>query len=208
MHKNKDCITSRHAIRRMVWSGYVVLMSEKTNSIKKQLGCLSVKEREIKDLAAEELLRCWHCRSYAWYLKGTPSLGLWYPECSSFDLKGYSDSDYVGYNMDKKSTSGTNVESSSDEISKTIKLEDLSKLMQDVKTSFIDLDSPEDETIIVSNENEMEEEADKYEDTHATSHEETEDSLVPHPSFLKAFQLREVTNQVMLLQSQIQKLQQ
>ncbi|GJV60140.1 retrovirus-related pol polyprotein from transposon TNT 1-94 [Tanacetum coccineum] len=40
------------------------------------------------------------------YLKGTPSLGLWYPKCSSFDLKGYLDSDYAGCNMDKKSTSG------------------------------------------------------------------------------------------------------
>ncbi|GKB50679.1 hypothetical protein Tco_0901432 [Tanacetum coccineum] len=40
------------------------------------------------------------------YLKGTPSLGLWYPKCSSFDLKGYSDSDYAGCNMDRKSTLG------------------------------------------------------------------------------------------------------
>ncbi|GKA86506.1 hypothetical protein Tco_0808217 [Tanacetum coccineum] len=39
------------------------------------------------------------------YLKGTPSLGLWYPKCLGFDLKGYSDSDYVGCNMDMKSTS-------------------------------------------------------------------------------------------------------
>ncbi|GKF13582.1 hypothetical protein Tco_0055044 [Tanacetum coccineum] len=39
------------------------------------------------------------------YLKGTPSLGLWYPKCSGFDLKGYSDSDYAGCNMDRKSTS-------------------------------------------------------------------------------------------------------
>ncbi|GKE78226.1 hypothetical protein Tco_1544346, partial [Tanacetum coccineum] len=39
------------------------------------------------------------------YLKGTPSLGLWYPKCSGFDLKGYSDSDYARCNMDKKSTS-------------------------------------------------------------------------------------------------------
>nr|GEX39309.1 retrovirus-related Pol polyprotein from transposon TNT 1-94 [Tanacetum cinerariifolium] len=42
----------------------------------------------------------------AWYLKGTPSLGLWYPKCSGFDLKRYSNSDYAGCNMDKKSTSG------------------------------------------------------------------------------------------------------
>ncbi|GKB87392.1 retrovirus-related pol polyprotein from transposon TNT 1-94 [Tanacetum coccineum] len=40
------------------------------------------------------------------YLKGTPTLGLYYPKCSSFDLKGYSNSDYVGCNMDIKSTSG------------------------------------------------------------------------------------------------------
>ncbi|GJW63664.1 hypothetical protein Tco_0115548 [Tanacetum coccineum] len=39
------------------------------------------------------------------YLKGTPSLGLWYPKCLGFDLKGYSDFDYVGRNMDRKGTS-------------------------------------------------------------------------------------------------------
>ncbi|GJY61745.1 retrovirus-related pol polyprotein from transposon TNT 1-94 [Tanacetum coccineum] len=36
------------------------------------------------------------------YLKGTPTLGLYYPKCSGFDLKGYSDSDYASCNMDKK----------------------------------------------------------------------------------------------------------
>ncbi|GJZ77306.1 retrovirus-related pol polyprotein from transposon TNT 1-94 [Tanacetum coccineum] len=40
------------------------------------------------------------------YLEGTPSLGLWYLKCSGFDLKGYSDSDYTGCNMDRKRTSG------------------------------------------------------------------------------------------------------
>ncbi|GJW32950.1 retrovirus-related pol polyprotein from transposon TNT 1-94 [Tanacetum coccineum] len=40
------------------------------------------------------------------YLKGTSSLGLWYPKCLGFDLKGYSDSDYAGCNMDRKSISG------------------------------------------------------------------------------------------------------
>ncbi|GJU04106.1 hypothetical protein Tco_1114444 [Tanacetum coccineum] len=39
------------------------------------------------------------------YLKGTPSRGLWYPKFSGFNLKGYSDSDYAGCNMDRKSTS-------------------------------------------------------------------------------------------------------
>ncbi|GJT18618.1 retrovirus-related pol polyprotein from transposon TNT 1-94 [Tanacetum coccineum] len=40
------------------------------------------------------------------YLKGTPNLGLYYPKCSGFDLKRYSDSDYAGCNMDRYSTSG------------------------------------------------------------------------------------------------------
>nr|GEU69121.1 hypothetical protein [Tanacetum cinerariifolium] len=38
------------------------------------------------------------------YLKGTPSLGLWYPKCLGFDLKGYSDSNYAGCNMERKIT--------------------------------------------------------------------------------------------------------
>nr|GEU70654.1 retrovirus-related Pol polyprotein from transposon TNT 1-94 [Tanacetum cinerariifolium] len=41
----------------------------------------------------------------AWYLKGTPTLGLYYPKCSGFNRKGYSDSDYAGCNMDRKITS-------------------------------------------------------------------------------------------------------
>nr|GEW17208.1 retrovirus-related Pol polyprotein from transposon TNT 1-94 [Tanacetum cinerariifolium] len=40
------------------------------------------------------------------YLKGTPSLGLWYLKYSGFDLKRYSDSDYARCNMDMKSTLG------------------------------------------------------------------------------------------------------
>ncbi|GKC56933.1 putative ribonuclease H-like domain-containing protein [Tanacetum coccineum] len=41
-----------------------------------------------------------------WYLKGKPKLGLWYPRVSSFDLEAYSDSDYAGANLDRKSTTG------------------------------------------------------------------------------------------------------
>nr|GEV77151.1 uncharacterized mitochondrial protein AtMg00810-like [Tanacetum cinerariifolium] len=40
------------------------------------------------------------------YLKGQPKLGLWYPKVSSFDLEAYLDSDYVGANLDRKSTTG------------------------------------------------------------------------------------------------------
>ncbi|GKC03144.1 retrovirus-related pol polyprotein from transposon TNT 1-94 [Tanacetum coccineum] len=40
------------------------------------------------------------------YLKDTLTLGLYYSKCSGFDLKRYSNSDYAGCNMDRKSTSG------------------------------------------------------------------------------------------------------
>ncbi|GKB02974.1 putative ribonuclease H-like domain-containing protein [Tanacetum coccineum] len=38
------------------------------------------------------------------YLKGQPKLGLWYPKDSLFDLEAYTDSDYVGASLDRKST--------------------------------------------------------------------------------------------------------
>ncbi|GJR52274.1 hypothetical protein Tco_1402795 [Tanacetum coccineum] len=51
---------------------------------------------------------------------------------------------------------GTNEESRSDEISKKIKLEDPSNLMQDTRSAFFTHNSPHDEPIIVSNESEEE----------------------------------------------------
>ena len=41
------------------------------------------------------------------YLVHTTNLGLWYPKGSTFELLGYSDSDYAGCKVDRKSTSGT-----------------------------------------------------------------------------------------------------
>nr|GEV54344.1 uncharacterized mitochondrial protein AtMg00810-like [Tanacetum cinerariifolium] len=40
------------------------------------------------------------------YRKGKPYLGFWYPKDSPFDLVAYSDSDYAGASLDKKSTTG------------------------------------------------------------------------------------------------------
>jgi hypothetical protein len=40
------------------------------------------------------------------YLVATPCFGIWYPKGSTFDLIGYSDSDYAGCKVDRKSTSG------------------------------------------------------------------------------------------------------
>ena len=41
------------------------------------------------------------------YLKGTQNVGLWYPKDSPFELIGYSDADFAGCKIDRKSTSGT-----------------------------------------------------------------------------------------------------
>jgi hypothetical protein len=41
------------------------------------------------------------------YLVYTPKFGLWYPKGSTFDLIGYSNADYAGCKIDRKSTSGT-----------------------------------------------------------------------------------------------------
>nr|GEZ15535.1 hypothetical protein [Tanacetum cinerariifolium] len=40
------------------------------------------------------------------YLKGKPHLGLWYLKDSPFDLVVYSDSDYAGASLDRRSTTG------------------------------------------------------------------------------------------------------
>ena len=41
------------------------------------------------------------------YLIGTINLALWYPKGTHIDLIYYSDADFVGYKVDRKSTSGT-----------------------------------------------------------------------------------------------------
>jgi len=41
------------------------------------------------------------------YLKGTINVGLWYAKGAQLSLTGYSDSDFVGCKLDRKSISGT-----------------------------------------------------------------------------------------------------
>ena len=40
------------------------------------------------------------------YLKHTQNIGLWYPKGAKFELVGYSNSDYAGCKVKRKSTSG------------------------------------------------------------------------------------------------------
>jgi hypothetical protein len=54
--------------------------------------------KECHLVAVKQILR---------YLVSTPCFGIWYPKGSTFDLIGYSYSDYAGCKVDRKSTSGT-----------------------------------------------------------------------------------------------------
>ncbi|KAK6149335.1 hypothetical protein DH2020_016860 [Rehmannia glutinosa] len=54
--------------------------------------------KESHMTAAKRILR---------YLKGCQGVGLWYPKDGGFKLVGYSDSDYAGCRVDRKSTLGT-----------------------------------------------------------------------------------------------------
>nr|GEU61716.1 pleiotropic drug resistance protein 1-like [Tanacetum cinerariifolium] len=71
-----------------------------------------------------------------------------------------------------------------EEASRTIKQEDLAKLLQNVQPNYKDLDSPEDDPIIVVDNSDKDEEADTDEGLHATSNIEIEDALVPKSSSL------------------------
>nr|GEV40320.1 hypothetical protein [Tanacetum cinerariifolium] len=74
----------------------------------------------------------------------------------------------------------------------TIKLEDLAKLMLNVKPSFKDLDSSEDDPVIIIDDSDEDEE-DKV---HTTTNDETEDTSIPKASSLRSSQIQELTNQL------------
>ncbi|GJR86173.1 hypothetical protein Tco_0210184 [Tanacetum coccineum] len=90
-----------------------------------------------------------------------------------------------------------------EETSSTIKLEDLAKLVSHVQPSFKDLDSPEDDPVIVVNDSDEDED----DEVHATENVETEDTSVPKSSSPRSSQVQELTNQVLILQSQKYKLE-
>nr|GEY37317.1 hypothetical protein [Tanacetum cinerariifolium] len=69
-----------------------------------------------------------------------------------------------------------------EETSSTVKLEDLAKLVLYVQPSFKDLDSPEDDPVIVVDDTDKDEE----DEIHATTNNETEDTLVPKSSSPKS----------------------
>ncbi|GJU95293.1 hypothetical protein Tco_1320049, partial [Tanacetum coccineum] len=92
------------------------------------------------------------------------------------------------------SQQGTNEDFRADEISKKIKLEDLSNLLKDTRSAFFTPDSPQDEPIIVLDESE-EEEVSKDKDTHESSHDVPKDTSTPHPPSPKSAQIQDLMAQ-------------
>ncbi|GJT44882.1 hypothetical protein Tco_0953597 [Tanacetum coccineum] len=76
-----------------------------------------------------------------------------------------------------------------------IKLEDMAKLVPNVKVDFKDLDSPEDDLIIMVDDSEEDEEEDKNEEIHSTTNDETEDISASTPPSPRSIQLQELKNQ-------------
>nr|GEV17851.1 hypothetical protein [Tanacetum cinerariifolium] len=89
-----------------------------------------------------------------------------------------------------------------EETSNTIKLEYLAKLVSHVQPSFKDLDSPKDDPVIIVDDIDEDEE----DEIHAATNNETEDTLVPKFSS-QSSQIQELTNQVLILQSQKHKME-
>ncbi|GJV49637.1 hypothetical protein Tco_1439849, partial [Tanacetum coccineum] len=60
-------------------------------------GLRSAKPKVVVQNAVKRIFR---------YLKHQPKLGLWYPRDSPFELEAFSDNDYGGASLDRKSTTG------------------------------------------------------------------------------------------------------
>ncbi|GJX10541.1 hypothetical protein Tco_0200400 [Tanacetum coccineum] len=84
--------------------------------------------------------------------------------------------------------------SNSNNATKKIKLEDLSKLMVNVEVDFMDLNSPEDDKpFIVYNKDE--------EEVHAEQHKESKDASASQPPSLNIVKIQELSTQLHLLQT-------
>ncbi|GKB84303.1 hypothetical protein Tco_0956575 [Tanacetum coccineum] len=89
-----------------------------------------------------------------------------------------------------------------EETSSIIKLEDLAKLVSHVQPSFKDLDSPEDDPVIVVDDTNE----DEKDEIHATTNDETENTLVLKSLSPKSSQIQELTNQVASVQAKLKTL--
>ncbi|GJY73212.1 hypothetical protein Tco_0477643 [Tanacetum coccineum] len=91
-----------------------------------------------------------------------------------------------------------------EEASSTINLEDLVKLVSNVQPSFKDLDSPEDDPVIVVDDSDEDEE----DEVHTTTNVETKDTSISKSSSPRSSQIQELSNQLLVksLQTEFSKI--
>nr|GEX62791.1 hypothetical protein [Tanacetum cinerariifolium] len=77
-----------------------------TSEILRKFGLIERKSASTPIDTEKPLLKDPNVKRIFRYLKGKLHLGLLYPKDSSFDLVAYSDSDYAGASLDRKSTTG------------------------------------------------------------------------------------------------------
>nr|GEU49102.1 putative ribonuclease H-like domain-containing protein [Tanacetum cinerariifolium] len=86
--------------------GFLVYQMDVKAEILKKFGLSKGKSASTPIDPEKPLLKDSDVKRIFRYLKGKPYLGLWYPKDSPFDLVAYSDSDYAGASLDRKSTTG------------------------------------------------------------------------------------------------------
>ncbi|GJR11882.1 reverse transcriptase domain-containing protein [Tanacetum coccineum] len=84
--------------------GIFISQNKYVTEILKKFGFTDVKIASTPMETQKILLKDEYGEEVERYLKGQPKLGLWYPKDSPFDLVAYTDSDYAGASLDRKST--------------------------------------------------------------------------------------------------------
>nr|KAJ0208804.1 hypothetical protein LSAT_V11C400202500 [Lactuca sativa] len=99
MHDDPTGTDVNHSLYRGMIGSLLYLMASRPDIMFGTILCarFQANPKESHLMAVKSIFR---------YLKGTQNLVLWYPRDSAFELFGYTDSDYAGCNLDKKSTSG------------------------------------------------------------------------------------------------------
>jgi hypothetical protein len=97
---NKGCKSVDQKAYRSMIGSLLYLCASRPNIMLSICMCARFQSdpKECHLVAVKRILR---------YLISIPCFGIWYPKGSTFDLIGYSDSDYAGCKVDRKSTSWT-----------------------------------------------------------------------------------------------------
>ncbi|GKA71996.1 putative ribonuclease H-like domain-containing protein, partial [Tanacetum coccineum] len=87
-------------------NGIFISQDKYVGEILKKFGFFSIRSASTPIETHKALTKDEDVKRIFRYLKGQPKLGLWYPKDSPLILEAFSDSDYAGASLDRKSTIG------------------------------------------------------------------------------------------------------